>query len=88
MERIRSAYGRALFPNRYGHRDHTPVGGNSANEQQPLGLAPGGLELSLAAAIYHLVGDAEALLAATQRLAARWRTHPAPTPRSTPISCN
>jgi hypothetical protein len=88
MERITSAYGRALFPNRYRYRDRTTVGGDTASEHEPMALAPGNLDLSLAAAIYHLVGGAEALLAAFQRVAASWKTRPAPTPRSIPISCN
>ena len=40
MERFASAYGRALFPGRYGSRD-----------KQPMGLEPGGIDIAMGAGI-------------------------------------
>jgi hypothetical protein len=76
MERFASAYGRALFPGRYGSRD-----------KQPMGLEPGGIEIAMGAGIYRAVVRMERLLDGLRQRAAEWRAKPAPGPRATPVGC-
>jgi hypothetical protein len=87
MERLATAYGRALFPNRFGRREETLNAGNGDSQRSPMSLAPGALELDMGAAIYHLVGALEHLLDRIRRHAARWRARPEAAPRTTPLGC-
>lgn len=65
MKHLASAYGRALFPRRYGAGDG----------DAPMALPPDGLDLDLAAALYRLTGHLEHLV---DRLVngPGWRTTP------------
>ena len=74
MEHIASAYGRALYPRRYGRRDDPA---QARDPVVPMALAPGGLELDLAGAVYRLVLGAERLMDGLgRRIAARRRPDP------------
>lgn len=87
MESFASAYARALFPRRYGHRPGTSAGGHPGPGRQPMGLAPGDFDISLGAAIYRMVGAIERLLDSGRRLAARRRARRQPRPGTTPVGC-
>lgn len=87
MERFVSAYGRALFPQRYGSRDGVDTDGRPAGSGQPMALAPGGLELAMGAGIYRVVAAVEGLLDGLQQRAARWRRPAQRRPSTTPVAC-
>ncbi len=87
MERFVSAYGRALFPQRYGSRDGVDTDGRPAGSGQPTALAPGGLELAMGAGIYHVVVAVEGLLAGLRQRLALWRARPARRSSTTPVGC-
>jgi len=59
MKHIASAYGRALFPRRYGPRDGTRSDTANRGREVPMALPPGGVELDLASAVYRLTGRLE-----------------------------
>jgi hypothetical protein len=82
MERFASAYGRALYPRRYG-----PGDGMNSDGRQPMALAPGGLELAMGAGIYHAVVAAEGWLDGLRQRLAAWRARPKPRPSATPVGC-
>ena len=87
MERFASAYGRALFPARYGPRAGISTDGRSATSGRPQALAPGGLELAMGAGIYHGVVAIEGLLAGLRRQLAAWRARPERGSGATPVGC-
>ena len=81
MEKFASAYARALFPARHASRSS----GGAVTE--PLSLAPGALELSIAAGIYRAVVAAERLPETLRRLAARMGAKPVTRGGATPVGC-
>lgn len=85
MKRVTDAYARALFPNRYGTidtaRDH---------DGQPMGIAAGSLDLSVAAAVYRAVNAVEGLIGAIARRARRPESEARTSrraPATTPLGC-
>ena len=87
MERFASAYGRALFPGRYASRADLLADSRPADRAQPMALAPGGLELTMGAGIYRVVGAVEQLLDGLRQRAAGWRARRAHRPGATPVGC-
>ncbi len=87
MERFASAYGRALFPARYGSRSGVSTNGETADSSQPRALAPGSLELAMGAGIYQVVVAVEGLLAGLRQRLALWRARPARRSSTTPVGC-
>lgn len=87
MERFASAYGRALFPARYGSRSGVSTDGRTADSSQPRALAPGSLELAMGAGIYHAVVAVEGWLDGLRRQLAAWRSKPQRGPGATPVGC-
>lgn len=87
MESFSSAYARALFPRRYGPRPGAGMDGHAGTGPQPMALAPGGLEISLGAAIYRVVVAVERLMEAARRLAPGWKARAASRPGATPVGC-
>ncbi len=87
MERFASAYGRALFPRRYAPRDGMITDGRPADSEQPMALAPGGLELAMGAGIYRVLGAVEELLDGLRQRAAGWRARRERRPGATPVAC-
>lgn len=87
MERFASAYGRALFPARYGSRSGVSTDGGTADSSQPRALAPGSLELAMGAGIYHAVVAVEGWLDGLRRQLAAWRSKPQRGPGATPVGC-
>jgi hypothetical protein len=51
MQRFASAYGRALFPRRFGPHGGDSSDAGSPGERRPMELAPGGIELAMGAGI-------------------------------------
>jgi len=62
MKHIAYAYGRALFPHRYGPRDGAHSDTANRGGEAPMALPPGGVELDLASAVYRLTGNLERLV--------------------------
>ena len=87
MERFASAYGRALFPARYGSRSGVSTNGETADSSQPRALAPGSLELAMGAGIYHAVVAVEGWLEGLRRQLAAWRSRPQRGSGATPVGC-
>ncbi len=82
MERFASAYGRALYPRRYGPRD-----GMNTDGGEPMALPPGSLELAVGAGIYHMVVAVEGWLDGLRQRLAAWRARPARRSSATPLGC-
>ena len=87
MERFASAYGRALFPARYGPRAGMNTDGRPATSGQSQALAPGGLELAMGAGIYHAVVSVEGWLDGLRQRLAAWRARLERRSRATPVGC-
>jgi hypothetical protein len=87
MERFASAYGRALFPRRYGSRGDALARGSSAGSEERVGLAPGELEIAMGAGIYAVVVAVEELLDSLRKLPVGWSWRPAPGSGTTPVGC-
>ncbi len=87
MERFASAYGRALFPARYGPRTGMNTDGRPATSGQSQALAPGSLELAMGAGIYHAVVAVEGWLDGLRRQLAAWRPRPQRGSGATPVGC-
>ncbi len=87
MERFASAYGRALYPRRYGPRDGMNTDGGPTGSGQPMALASGGLELAMSAGIYQVVVAVEGLLDGLRQRLAEWRARPERRSRATPVGC-
>ncbi len=87
MERFASAYGRALFPRRFGPRSGDRSGAGATGRDQPMELAPGGVEIAMGAGIYRAVGTLERLFDRSRLVLAEWRARPARPTGNTPVSC-
>ena len=87
MKLFASAYGRALFPGRFGPRGGAITDGSAAGGDQPMELAPGGLEIDMSAGIYRVVCALEELLGGLRQLRAEWRARPVRRSGSTPVGC-
>jgi len=87
MERFASAYGRALFPRRYASRDSMFTDGKPADSEQPMALAPGGLELAMGTGIYRVVVAAEGLLDGLRQRADERRARRKRRPGAAPLGC-
>ena len=87
MERFVSAYGRALYPRRYGPRDGMNTDGRPGGSGQPMALAPGSLELAMGAGVYHVVVAVEEWLDGLRVWLAEWRARRRRRPGTTPVSC-
>ena len=87
MKRFAAAYGRALFPSRYGLAKSTTATGTRVDGEHSMTLQSGALELDIGAGIYRLVRAGEALLDGLRRhrLGARADTERRPT--VTPLGC-
>ncbi len=87
MERFADAYGRVLFPSRYGPAKGTTAAGTRVDGGHPMTLPPGGLELDISAGIYRLVCAAEGLVDGLRRLRLGWRAGADRRPTATPLGC-
>ncbi len=87
MQRFASAYGRALFPRRYASRDGMLTDGRPADSEQPMALAPGGLELAMGAGIYRVVGAVEGLLDGLRQRAGGRTARRKRRPDAAPVGC-
>ncbi len=87
MERFASAYGRALYPRRYGPGDGMNTDGGPGGSGQPMALAPGGLELAMGAGVYHVVAAVEGWLDGLRQRLAEWRARPERRSSATPVGC-
>ena len=67
MERFAAAYGRALFPSRYGPAKGARATASRNDDENAMTLHPGALELDMGAGIYRLVCAAEGLVGALRR---------------------
>lgn len=87
MERFASAYGRALFPRRFGPYGEDGSGTDSSGRDRPMELAPGGVEIAMGAGIYRTVCALERLIDRSRLLLAEWRARPMRAAGNTPVSC-
>ncbi len=87
MERFASAYGRALYPRRYGPRGGMNAAGGPGGSGPPMALAPGGLELTVSAGIYQVVVAVEGWLDGLRQRLAEWRARPERRSSATPVGC-
>ncbi len=87
MQRFASAYGRALFPDRFEPHGGDGSGAGPTGRNQPMALAPGGAEIAMGAGIYQAVRTLEALFDRSRLLLAKWRTRPPRLVGNTPVSC-
>ena len=87
MKLFASAYGRALFPDRFGPRGGAITDGRSAGRDQTMELAPGGLEIAMGAGIYRVVCALEELLDGLRQRQAEWRAKPGRRSGSSPVGC-
>jgi len=87
MQRLASAYGRALFPRRFGPGGGDSSGADPASRDQSMELAPGGIEIAVAALIYQGVVAVEELLNRSRLLLAEWRARPVRRAGNTPVGC-
>ena len=87
MQRFASAYGRALFPRRFGPHGGDSSDAGSPGERRPMELAPGGMEIAMSAGIYRAVVAVEARLDRSRLLLAEWRARPVRRAGNTPVNC-
>ncbi len=87
MERFAAAYGRALFPNRYGLRNDSAAPGTGVDGGPHMTLPPAGLDLAIGAGVYRLVYAVEALLGGLRRRTRRVGAATTRPPTATPLGC-